>query len=92
MSPYARTFAPGGSYLVEIQGPTADRTNVTGTASLAGALQLFATGGAYSFNSRYTILNALGGVGGSFSTVSTTGSFGAGVTSSFLHRQDAGRA
>lgn len=75
------TLGAGSTYLVEIQGATADRTNVTGMASLAGTLQLAALGGPYTFSTPYTVLNAAGGRTGTFATVSTTGSFGAGVTS-----------
>ncbi|WP_160115646.1 autotransporter domain-containing protein [Bosea lathyri] len=75
------TLTPGSTYLAEIQGAVSDRVNVTGTASLAGTLRLMPLGGAYSFNSAYTLLSAAGGLGGtSFSPVDTTGSFGDGVT------------
>jgi autotransporter-associated beta strand protein len=71
----------GSLYLAEVQGAVSDRINVTGTASLAGTLRLVPLGGAYTFNSAYTLLSAAGGLGGtSFSPVDTTGSFGDGVT------------
>jgi autotransporter-associated beta strand protein len=71
----------GSLYLAEIQGAVADRIDVGGTASLAGTLRLVPLGGAYSFNSAYTLLSAAGGLGGtSFSPVDTTGTFGDGVT------------
>ncbi|CAN7151416.1 autotransporter domain-containing protein [Bosea sp. LjRoot90] len=71
----------GSLYLAEVQGAVADRVNVTGTASLAGTLRLVPLGGAYTFNSAYTLLSAAGGLGGtSFGTVDTTGTFGDGVT------------
>lgn len=73
------TLNAGSVYLAEIQGAAADRIIVTGTASLAGTLRLVPLGGAYSFNSPYTLLSAAGGVAGTFSPVDTTGSFGAGV-------------
>ncbi|MBW4657016.1 MAG: autotransporter domain-containing protein [Kaiparowitsia implicata GSE-PSE-MK54-09C] len=76
----------GSLYLAEVQGPLADRINVTGTASLAGALRLVPLGGAYLFAAPYTLLSAAGGLGGtSFGTVDTTGSFGDGVTSSIAY-------
>jgi outer membrane autotransporter protein len=74
------TFNPGSTYLVEIQGANADRLNVTGTAALAGTLRLVPLGGAYSFNSAYTLLSAAGGRTGVFSPVDTAGTFGDGVT------------
>lgn len=74
------TFNPGSTYLAEIQGANADRVNVTGTAALAGTLRLAPLGGAYTFNSAYTLLSAAGGRTGVFGLVDTTGSFGAGVT------------
>lgn len=74
------TFNPGSTYLAEIQGANADRVNVTGTAALAGTLRLTPLGGAYAFNSAYTLLSAAGGRTGTFTPVDTTGTFGDGVT------------
>jgi autotransporter-associated beta strand protein len=74
------TFNPGSTYLAEIQGANADRVIVTGTAALAGTLRLAPLGGAYSFNSPYTLLSAAGGRTGAFSPIDTTGTFGDGVT------------
>jgi hypothetical protein len=53
------------AYVVEI-GATADRTLVTGTASIAGTVQAVLTG---PLLQRYTILTANGGVIGAFATV-----------------------
>ena len=51
------------AYLVEVSPTAADRTNVTGTASLAGTVQaVFGPGS--SFARTYTILSAAGGLGG----------------------------
>ena len=51
------------AYLVEVSPTAADRTNVTGTASLGGTVQaVFGPGG--SFARSYTILSATGGLGG----------------------------
>ncbi|TCH99805.1 hypothetical protein EJV46_03810 [Roseococcus sp. SYP-B2431] len=74
------TLAPGSTTQIEVQGPSIDRINVTGTAALGGTLQLLAQGGAYTFNAPYTIVQA-GAVTGNFAAVNATGSFGAGVTS-----------
>ncbi|WP_439596734.1 autotransporter outer membrane beta-barrel domain-containing protein [Falsiroseomonas sp.] len=72
-------LASGGVLVMEVAGATADRINVTGTAALAGGLRLVAAGGSYSFNTPYTLLTA-SSVTGALSGVSTTGSFGTGVT------------
>ncbi|CAH1668771.1 exported hypothetical protein [Hyphomicrobiales bacterium] len=73
------TLASGSVYEAEVQGAVSDRVNVTGTASLAGALRIIPLGGAYMFNSPYTLLSAQGGRSGEFSPAETTGSFGDGV-------------
>jgi uncharacterized protein with beta-barrel porin domain len=60
------------SYLIEISPASADRTNVAGTATLGGAAvnASFAPG---TFVARqYTILNAAGGVSGSFGNLVNT--------------------
>lgn len=75
------SLASGSTTAIEVQGATADRINVTGAASLAGTLKLIPLGGSYAFNTPYTLIAAQGGRSGTFSTVSTQGSFGAGVTS-----------
>ncbi|MDX3805573.1 autotransporter domain-containing protein [Bosea thiooxidans] len=74
------TMDGASTYKAEVQGPIADQINVTGTASLAGTLRLVPLGGAYSFNSPYTLLSAAGGRSGTFGTVDQTGAFGDGVT------------
>ena len=64
-------FAPGSIYQVEVAGTTADRTNVTGTATLAGTTQaLFAPG---TVSRSYTILSAAGGLSGTFQNLTSTG-------------------
>ncbi|MBX9829103.1 MAG: autotransporter domain-containing protein [Xanthobacteraceae bacterium] len=70
------TFAAGSTYTVEVSPTDADRTNVVGgTATLTGAtVQAIALPG--SFQSRtYTILNADGGLVGTFGGLNVTGSF-----------------
>jgi outer membrane autotransporter protein len=62
----------GATYVVEVSPSAADRTNVTGTASLNGTLNAVFTPGAYSSNS-YTVLSAAGGRTGTFSSFTTTG-------------------
>ncbi|MDO9414384.1 MAG: autotransporter domain-containing protein [Pseudolabrys sp.] len=69
------TFNNGSSYAVEISPTAADRTNVTGTATLTGAtVDAVALPG--SFRGRtYTILNATGGLGGTqFAGLNVSGS------------------
>ena len=64
--------------------PTAaDRTNVTGTASLAGTVQAIPLAG--SFHSQtYTILNATGGVTGTFGSLTIDGTFAPGARNPHL--------
>jgi outer membrane autotransporter protein len=69
------TFNSGGVYAVEISPTAADRTNVTGTATLTGAtVQAIALPGSFR-QQTYTILNATGGLGGTqFAGLTLTGS------------------
>ena len=62
----------GAIYRVEVSPTAADRTNVTGTATLAGTAQLIFGPGTYTSNS-YTILSAAGGRSGTFDNVTTDG-------------------
>ena len=64
-------FGAGAVYRVEVSPLAADRTNITGSATLTGAtVQLTFSPGLYA-SRQYTILSATGGVGGtSFSGVS----------------------
>jgi len=67
----------GGSYVVEAnaQGQS-DRVNVTGTAAISGAtVQLVAAAGSYGNSTTYTLLNATGGVSGSYAGVSSNFAF-----------------
>ncbi len=59
-------FTAASTYLVEVDNSAADRTNVTGTATLGGAtVQATFAPGAY-VERQYTIVNATGGVIGTF--------------------------
>jgi autotransporter-associated beta strand protein len=60
-------FNTGALYLVEVFGNTADRTNVTGTATLAGTVAASFTGG--NLANSYTILSAAGGRTGTFGSL-----------------------
>ena len=61
-------FATAGAYLVEINPNSADRVNVTGTATLGGNV-LVALTGATITRQPYLILNTAGGITGSFAGV-----------------------
>ena len=64
------TFTSSSTYRVEVAGASADRTNVDGTANLAGTVSVVASG--TSFINRYTILHALT-LNGTFNTLTATG-------------------
>lgn len=76
-------LAPGSIMVMEVQGATADRIDVTGTATLGGTLRLVPLGGAYTFNAPYTLLTAAS-ITGANASVTTQGSFGAGVTAAVV--------
>ncbi len=61
-------FATAGAYLVEIRSTAADRVNVTGTCD-AGRQLLVSLQSGTSILKQYTILNATGGVTGTFAGV-----------------------
>jgi outer membrane autotransporter protein len=60
-------FAAASFYMVQVQGSTADRTNVTGTATLAGTVALSYVGGKLAPS--YTILSAAAGRSGTFDSL-----------------------
>ena len=62
-------FSPPSTYLVDISPTASDRTNVTGTATLAGTVHVLPAAGSYAPGTTYTILNATGGVIGTFSAL-----------------------
>ncbi|WP_315758520.1 MULTISPECIES: autotransporter domain-containing protein [unclassified Bradyrhizobium] len=65
-------FTTAASYMVEVSPANADRVNVTGTATLGGAtVQASFAPGSY-VNKQYTIVNATGGVSGSFNALVNT--------------------
>lgn len=73
------TFASSGVYQVEISPAAADRTNVTGTATLGGTVQALFQPGSY-VTRNYTILSAAGGLGGTAFAALTTSNLPAGFT------------
>jgi autotransporter-associated beta strand protein len=60
------------AYIVEVSPTQADRTNVTGTATLGGTVQAVFAPGAY-ISRAYTILSAAGGRSGAFGSLTTSG-------------------
>ncbi|HTU11853.1 MAG TPA: autotransporter domain-containing protein [Allosphingosinicella sp.] len=60
----------GSTFQADIGNGTADRVNVTGTATLAGTFAAFANGATFT-NGTYTILNAAGGISGTFNPFTT---------------------
>ncbi|SIR07835.1 autotransporter-associated beta strand repeat-containing protein [Bosea sp. TND4EK4] len=79
------TMDAASTYRAEVQGPVADRIDVSGTAALAGTLRLVPLGGAYSFNSPYTLLSAAGGRTGAFQAIDQAGAFGDGVSTTVAY-------
>ena len=73
------SFVGAGNYIVEVSPAAADKTNVSGapgTASLSGTLSAIGLGGIYAVGTKYTVLNATGGVSGTFGNLAISGSFG----------------
>ena len=63
-------FGAGSVYRVEASPSAADRTSVTGSATLAGTVQmLFTPGSGVNISNTYTILSAEGGRSGTFDAV-----------------------
>jgi uncharacterized protein with beta-barrel porin domain len=65
-------FTAAASYMIEVSPANADRTNVTGTATLGGATVKASFAAGTYVARQYTILNATGGVSGTFNTLSNT--------------------
>ena len=53
-------FTTAASYLVEVSAASADRTNATGAAALAGTVAVSSPTTSFRFNSDYTILTSAG--------------------------------
>ena len=64
-------FTTAASYMIEASAVAADRTIVSGTATLAGTVQLSSPTKSYAFNSPYTILTTAGLAGTQFSALTT---------------------
>jgi uncharacterized protein with beta-barrel porin domain len=72
------THAAAGAYVAEVNGQgQSDRIAVSGTATLQGGQVIASTlpGQPFAPTTRYTILNAVGGVSGSFSNVTSNSPF-----------------
>ena len=67
------TFLPGSTYAVEVSPSAADRTNVIGSATLAGTVSAIFLPGTYTPHTSYTILSTTTGITGTFNTF--TGNF-----------------
>jgi autotransporter-associated beta strand protein len=65
-------FTAAASYMVEVSPANADRSNVTGTATLGGAAVKASFAAGTYVARQYTILNATGGVIGTFNTLANT--------------------
>jgi autotransporter-associated beta strand protein len=65
-------FTAAASYMVEISPANADRTNVTGAATLGGATVNASFAAGTYVNKQYTVLNAGGGVVGAFNSLVNT--------------------
>ncbi|SEM97342.1 autotransporter domain-containing protein [Bradyrhizobium sp. OK095] len=65
-------FTSAGHYSVELSPTAADLTNVTGTATLGGATVNASFGPGSYVAKQYTIVNATGGVSGTFAAIVNT--------------------
>jgi uncharacterized protein with beta-barrel porin domain len=74
-------FTTAATYMVEVSAASADRTNVTGTATLAGTVQVTSPTNSFRFNSPYTILTSAGLGGSQFNTLTTP----AGIAGSLIY-------
>ncbi len=73
-------FASAAAYLITINGGTAAKTAVTGSAAPGGASVKVASGSTINFGQTYTILTATGGVSGKFNPNVTFGSLSGTLT------------
>ena len=67
-------MASAAAYLVEVSTTSADMTKVGGSAKLAGTLAFFPVSGVYTVGTQYVLLNAAGGVSGTFTTATSPAS------------------
>jgi autotransporter-associated beta strand protein len=57
-------FTTAAQYLVQVSQASSSLAKVSGSAALAGTVQVVSADGSYKFNQPYTILTAAGGLGG----------------------------
>lgn len=69
-------FGAGSVFRVDIGDGTNDRINVTGTATLTGGVAAISSNAAFTAGT-YTLLNAAGGISGTFSPLTTSPTTGA---------------
>jgi fibronectin-binding autotransporter adhesin len=69
------SLSSGSNVLIELDGISADLIDVSGTASLAGTLTALDLGGAYGDGEEYTVLQAGGGLSGTFNSLVVQGAF-----------------
>lgn len=71
------TFNNGSSFTVDASPTQGSRLDVTGTASIGSnvSVNVVAENGTYSASTQYTVLNASGGVSGTFASVSSNLAF-----------------
>jgi autotransporter-associated beta strand protein/T5SS/PEP-CTERM-associated repeat protein len=77
-------FSANSNFVVEVAPASTDRVDVSGTATLAGALTALGLGGNYSAGNEYILLTTAGGLTGTFGSLVTQGSFG-GLTPSLSY-------
>ncbi|HXS06265.1 MAG TPA: autotransporter domain-containing protein [Rhizomicrobium sp.] len=66
-------LASGANYVDAISPTVTGLTRVSGMASVDGALTVNAASGSYAIGQHYTVLSAVGGLSGTFASVSTSG-------------------
>jgi autotransporter-associated beta strand protein len=76
-------FTTAATYMVEVSSTSADRTNVTGPATLAGTVQVTSPSNSFRFNSPYTILTSAGLGGTQFNGLNLTAPTG--ITGSLIY-------
>ena len=70
------TFGAGSIYEVEVNAAgQSDRTDVTGTATLAGTMRAVPLAGSYAYQTDYTILTATNPLVGTFDSVTSASAF-----------------
>lgn len=66
------TLASGSTYAVEVSPSAADKTFVTGSATIAGDLTTSFDNGSYTAGTQYALINSIGALSGTFANISST--------------------